>query len=196
MTTDSLVNTPRRMPRASGRMRGLTALLAGAAASLLMLSGCAGNAEGETESSDAAAAPQSDTAPADQDPGQESESTDAGTATVSMGGREFSFTLTLCGVYQDSEVELAGPGGEAGSDQPSFLDGGLMQMDADVLGEFRIHIGTDRPFDSTDEFVALGASTGDGLTVVREGDGYVATGNSWDDQGTDLGTGTVRFTCR
>lgn len=83
-------------------------------------------------------------------------------------------------------MELAGIGGERGSLVPSHLDGGLMGMDATVTGEFRIDIGTSDAF----------TSTGENLAVSGDGDEFVVTANAWDDQGTDLGTATMRFTCR
>src|SRR5690554_10471 len=65
----------------------------------------------------------------------------AGSATVSAGGREFSFQLTRCLIYEEREVEIAGPGAEVGSSVSSYFDGGVMQMDTEALGELRIDIG-------------------------------------------------------
>src|SRR5690554_6576958 len=179
----------RRRPRG----RATAALIGCTIAALIVLSACASASESSPDpdpgQADAGqpAAPQRDPKPADEG---------AGTVVVSIDGRELNFTLTACTMYEDSEVELSGPGGEAGSDVPSHLDGGLMLMDGDALGEFRISIGTDRPFDSTDEFLALGEPTGGGISVAEEADGHLVTARTWDDQGTDLGTGTLHFTCR
>ncbi|MGB3375313.1 MAG: hypothetical protein WBA87_09255 [Microbacterium sp.] len=171
---------------------GLVAVLIGcAAATLLVLSACSSGPEVSRTPGQASAEQ-----PASPQDDPQDAKTDAGTVTASIDGRQFTFTLTSCIMYQDSEVELSGPGGEAGSEVPSHLDGGLMQMDADVLGEFRISIGTDQAFDSTDEFLAIGAPTGGDLSVVEEGDGHLVTARTWNDQGTDLGTGTLHFTCR
>lgn len=120
----------------------------------------------------------------------------AGSATVSAGGREFSFQLTRCLVYEEREVELAGPGAEVGSSVSSYFDGGLMQMGTDALGELRVDIGADGPFQSSDEFIAIGAPTGGDFSVTKTGHDYLATGKSWDNDGTDLGTGTVQFSCK
>lgn len=169
----------------------LTAVASSSLAVILLLGGCSGTAERPAQDSNTATTEQ----PAPSESGGVEAAVDAGSATASIDGREFTFMLSNCMMYEGEEVELSGAGGETGADAPSYLDGGLMQMDADVTGEFRISIGTDQPFDSTNEFLALGAPTGEGLTVVKDGDGYLATGNAWNDQGADLGTGTLRFAC-
>ncbi|MGM7672022.1 hypothetical protein [Microbacterium sp. A93] len=126
-----------------------------------------------------------------------SDETYAGHATALIAGREFTFQLDLCVMYNEEEVELRGLGGEIDSDVPSFLDGGAMRMDSDPLGEFRIDLGADGPFQSSDEFLSLGAPTGGDITftVVKEGNEFVATGKTWGNTGVDHGTGTLRFVC-
>lgn len=161
-----------------------------ALATALMLTGCANELEApQNPAPDTAGAPA-----ASQD--EQPPAADAGSVQVSVDGREFTFTIKSCARYQDSEIEVSGPGGEAGSDVPSYFDGGLMEMDSTPRGEFRIDIGTDQPFDSTDDFLSIGDSTGGAISVDNDGDDYVVTAASWDAQGTDLGQGTVRITCR
>jgi hypothetical protein len=155
---------------------------------LLLLTGCA---TGTETSSGSPAAEQ----PQPSGGGDGAAGASAGTATATIGAREFSFELSGCTMYEGREVELSGLGGEVGTDVPSYLDGGAMQMDSTPLGEFRINIGADRPFQSSDDFIAFGAPTGGNFTVVKEGAGYLATGPAWDDNGTSLGTGTLHFTC-
>lgn len=155
---------------------------------LLLLTGCATGAESPNVSS-AADLPQ----PSGGGGGTASAS--VGTATATIGARTFAFELSGCTVYDGREVELSGLGGEVGTDVPSYLDGGAMEMDSTALGEFRIDIGSDGPFQSSDEFIALGAPTGGNFSIVKEGTGYLATGPAWDNNGTALGAGTLHFTC-
>lgn len=161
-----------------------------ALATALLLTGCADAVEAPQN-----AAPDTAGAPAAGDDEQQP-AADAGSVQVSVDGREFAFTIKSCARYQDSEMEVSGPGGETTSDVPSYFDGGLMEMDSTPSGEFRINIGTDQPFDSTDDFLSIGDSAGGGVSVDRDGDDYVVTAASWDAQGSDLGQGTVRITCR
>lgn len=160
---------------------------------IAMLSGCAGG-DATGQKSEASIPSEQTSSPADQQ--QETDDAATSTAIAVIDGREFSFELTGCTVYQDSEVEISGPGAEVDSDTSSYLDGGAVQIDTDAIGEFRIDIGATGPFQSSEEFLALGAPTGGDFSVVADGDGYVATGNTWDSNGTDLGTGTLHFTCR
>lgn len=170
-------------------------LVAFAGASLvaaLLLSGCAGSGQTAQGNDDTAPVEQSESSADEQQPDDAA----VGTATAIIDGREFSFELTGCTLYQESELEISGPGSELGSDTPSYLDGGAMQLDSDPLGEFRIDIGADGPFQSSDDYLAFGAPTGGGdLTVVADGEGFLATGKSWSSDAADLGTGTLHFTC-
>lgn len=180
------------MGQAERRLQSRFAAVAvGTLAVAVLLSACAGG-QGAVEDTDTAPTEQSAPPVADESAADDAY---AGTATAVIDGREFTFRLSGCTIYEQSEVELSGPGAEVGSDTPSHLDGGAMQMDSDAIGEFRIDIGSDGPFDSSDEFLSLGAPSGGDFTVVADGDGHLATGNSWDSDGTDLGTGTLRFTC-
>lgn len=157
----------------------------------LLLSGC--SAAGEQSSEPLGSTTESQPEPDSDAAAPDSQS---GTATVSIDGRDFTFQLSRCLIYDESEVELAGPGSENGSSLASYFDGGVMQLGTDALGEFRIDIGADGPFQSSDEFLAVGAPTGGGdFSVIKAGNGYLATGKSWDNTGADLGTGTVQFSC-
>src|SRR5699024_7466306 len=113
-----------------------------------------------------------------------------------VAGREFTFALDTCVVYDDTELSIAGSGGETGTDIPSYLDGDIMSLGPDALGEMRFDIRAAGPFQTTDTFSAFGAPTGDsGFSVVAEGDGYTATGPAWDENGADLGMATARLIC-
>lgn len=168
-----------------------SALIGGALAASLLLVGCGGSA------------PQPPSAPEASAPATATEKPDdastienmPGAAQITVAGRTFSFELSTCVIYGE-EVELGGLGGETGVETPSYLDGGVMSMGQQSLGEFRIDIGADGPFQSSDEFIAFGAPTGDSdFVVVLDGDGYVATGPAWSDQGNDLGLAKMQFSC-
>lgn len=190
-TADSSVSRA-TSARARRPVWSVGALLAG----LLLASGCAAASPPAAPSGGAGTTPSGGAGTTPSGEAAASTAPETGSAEASIGGREFAFTLTRCGLYQDEEVELAGIGGEKGSQVPSHLDGGLMGMDATVTGEFRIDIGTSDAFTSSEEFLAFGAPTGENLAVSRDGDEFVVTADAWDDQGTDLGTATMRFTCR
>lgn len=117
-----------------------------------------------------------------------------GSATLSVAGREFSFDLAVCGVH-DGEVVVGGPGTETGAGGPAYLDGDTVMLDGAVYGEFRVEIGTDQPFDSTDDFIALGNSAGGDLSLTDDGADHRAVGSAWAADGGSLGEGTLLFSC-
>lgn len=112
---------------------------------------------------------------------------------MSLDGREFSFDLQFCSVNEQNETQvmLSGPGAESGSDVPGYLDGEASAPS----GGFRVNIGTDKKFQSTDDFVEIGTDQGGTMSLEQDGEGYLITANAWNDQGEDLGTGTLSFTC-
>lgn len=115
-----------------------------------------------------------------------------GTATFSVDGRTFDFDLSMCSVYEDGEALISGLGSEVGSDVPSHLDGDSVTF-AD--GEFRVDIGADGPFQSSDDFLSIGSSLGGAFSLVEDGNGYLVTGQAWSGANLELGTGTMQFQC-
>lgn len=159
----------------------------------LLLGGCASGT----------AAPPVDTAPdatsnksADEqiDAPSDSDSTAnaQGAATVSIDGRTFEFDLRMCSVYEGGEALISGLGSEVGSDVPSHLDGDSVTFED---GEFRIDIGAEGPFESSDDFLAIGSSLGGAFSLAEDGDGYLVTGQAWSPSSLELGTGTLQFRC-
>ena len=122
----------------------------------------------------------------------------AGAATFTVGDRVFTVELTLCGMYgdgDDAEVVLAGPASENGGDATGFLEGDLLPAGSELNAEFRIDIGADGPQQSTDEFLALGLASGSPVTFSEEGGGYVVRSGAWNENGEDLGEGSLAFSC-
>lgn len=177
------------------RPTGLLALFGGFCLAAVLLSGCSNAPDdvpsGEENSGGSAGAHGDDSAEA----GQESSGQSAAVATVSVDGRSFDFELRMCSVTGDGEVLLSGLGGEAGSEVPSHLDGDATPLDGDTYGEFRIDIGSDGPFQSSDVFISLGNSLGGSYALSEVGDGYLVTASAWNENGADLGSGTLQFTC-
>lgn len=116
----------------------------------------------------------------------------SGVATVSVDGRMFEFELSMCSVYEGGEALISGLGSEVGSEVPSYLDGDSVSFEH---GEFRVDIGADGPFQSSDDFLAIGSSLGGNFSVAEDGRGYIVTGQAWSGSNIDLGIGTVQFSC-
>lgn len=98
----------------------------------------------------------------------------------------------MCSVYEGGEALLSGHGSEVGSDVASHLDGDSVTFED---GEFRIDIGAEGPFESTDDFLAIGSSLGGDFSLAEEGSGYTVMGQAWSGSSTDLGVGTIQFSC-
>lgn len=163
------------------------------AAACLLLSGCTGGGEsapGTTGSEPPAA---SSDAKASAPPAGDAS---AGEATLSIGGREFTVELTTCGVYDGGgEVVLSGHAVEVGGAVSGFFDGDLTTLDSRVYGEFRLDIGATGPFESSDEFLALGDPVGGEIAFSEEAHGNVITAKAWNEEGDDLGEGSLTFVC-
>ena len=161
-----------------------------------LLSGCGADTATPETRADSSAAPETSSASPDpRSATSDAKPAAAATASATIGGREFTFELDGCLVYDGRETEIDGLGRETGSTTPSYLDGGSTQMGAPALGEFRINIGAQGQFESSDDFVALGAIFDEEFSIVPDGDGYLVSGRAWDSNATDLGPGTLRFTC-
>lgn len=135
---------------------------------------------------------------ADEGDDASSESTNgsAGSATFTVGDRVFTIDLTLCGVYADAtEIVLAGAAKSDDGSAVGFFEGDLVPFGDELNGEFRIDIGADGPSQSTDEFLALGYASGSAVTLDEEGSGYVVRSGAWNEQGDDLGAGSLAFAC-
>lgn len=115
------------------------------------------------------------------------------TATFSVDGRSFTVELASC-VGSGGDMVLHGPAVENGTGVTGYFGGDITPFDGGFTGEFRIDIGASGQFESSDEFVAMGDAFGE-LEMSPAGDGWIATGPAWSDDGTDLGSGTVEFTC-
>lgn len=189
--------------RAMRRLTGLRTAVIGGTALVMLLTGCAGAAEAPApppaepaaqgdadgaanETGDSANGASDDAAPDD------AAGAAASSATVTIDGREFTFELQTCSVYDSGEALLSGLGGETGAGVPSYLDGDSTSFSD---GEFRIDIGADGPFQSSDDFLSIGSSLGGAFALEETGDGYVVTGHAWGGDELDLGTGTIHFTC-
>lgn len=195
----------RAWPRALGGIAVLTLLLGGCAADATdappdSVGGSdsepaeAGTPESESPESEPASTSDSPATTDQSEPAGADAS--AGEATFSIGGREFVVELTTCGVYENGEeVVLGGHAKEVGGAAAGFLDGDLTTLDSQAYGEFRLDIGAGGPFESSDEFLALGDSTGGNLAFSQESDGNVIVANGWNEAGEDLGEGSLAFMC-
>ncbi len=186
----------RLLPRK--RFGAPAAVLGGAAALALLLGGCTDEAAPEAADSDQSSTEQSDASDAssESDASEQSAGDSRGEATFSAGDREFTVELTTCGVYDDGgEIVLSGHATEVGGDATGFLDGDLTTLDSQSYGEFRIDIGASGPFESTDEFLALGDPTGGGIAYSEEAHGHVIIAKAWNQDGDDLGEASLIFVC-
>lgn len=175
------------------RARTVTTTL-GVAVIAALVGGC-GGADGEAGDQPSSAVEGAAVGSAEADATSPSSTGGAnGSATLSVAGREFSFDLAVCGVH-DGEVVVGGPGTETGAGGPAYLDGDTVMLDGAVYGEFRVEIGTDQPFDSTDDFIALGNSAGGDLSLTDDGADHRAVGSAWAADGGSLGEGTLLFSC-
>lgn len=167
--------------------------IGGFAIAALLLGGCASESSGASSATVTDSTSSESTDAQVHGPRSSDAITDSrGIATVSIDGRTFEFDLRMCSVYDGGEALVSGPGSEVGSDVASHLDGDSVTFED---GEFRIDIGADGPFQSTDEFLSIGSSLGGSFLLADDGSGYVVTGHAWDRSGTDLGVGTMRFNC-
>lgn len=182
--------------RGLGRSRRLLLALVGAlATTALLLTGCAatsspGKGSSTSQGTPSAAPNGHDEAPAEAATGS------AGTATFTVGDRVFTVELTLCGIYADAtEIVLAGHATESSGGPSGFLEGDLLPFGDEINGEFRIDIGADGPTQSADEFLALGYASGTPVTLEQDGSGYIIRSGAWNENGEDLGAGTLAFAC-
>lgn len=153
----------------------------------LCLSACASGGD-ERESEPAA----SSTAETQEAKTQGAETNEA---ALSVDGREFSVTLTMCTAQEGGDILLSGPAQEKGTDVTGHFDGDASDAGGELDGEFRVDIGATGPYQSTDEFVAFGTSIGGTLTLSKQADDYVLTGSAWNAQGQSLGDGVLTFRC-
>lgn len=177
------------MLRAGKRTSRLLTAIGGVAIAVLLV-GCASESSTSPEPDEATSSKTTDEQAGGPNSSDEADS--QGVATVSIDGRTFEFDLRMCSVYEGGEALVSGLGSEVGSDVSSHLDGDSVNSDD---GEFRIDIGADGPFQSTDDFLAIGSSLGGSFSLAEEGSGYVVTGQAWSGSSTDLGTGIMEFTC-
>lgn len=177
-------------------------------ASVLVLGACSGpgtgspttppaTEAGSTSASSAAEVPSTSPAGPSASPGDRTEPApgSGAVAELRVDGRTFTFELTVCAVGPDGETVVGGPGAEAGTGVASYLDGDAVPLDGDLYGEFRVDVGAEGPFSSTDDVVALGSPLGGSISLDDDGDGHLVTASAWDADGADLGEGTLRFTC-
>lgn len=115
-------------------------------------------------------------------------------ATVTVDGREFTIELSTCMIYEH-DVMLSGVATETGGDAVGYLDGDATASGEGISAEFRIDIGATGPFDSMDEFISIGNTAGSEYDMTEDDGDFVITASAWDDQGTDLGVGTIEFRC-
>ncbi|HWV25974.1 MAG TPA: hypothetical protein VNZ66_02030 [Aeromicrobium sp.] len=125
----------------------------------------------------------------------ESQDAEGNEAALSVDGREFTVTLTMCTAQEGGDILLSGPAQENGTDVTGHFDGDASDAGGELDGEFRVDIGATGPYQSTDEFVAFGTSIGGTLTLSKESDRYVLTGSAWNAQGQSLGDGVLTFRC-
>ncbi len=181
----------------SSRPFVFSALFGGACALALALAGCSAGAgpAGSEQGTENSIADVPDKQEVPVSDGGSATHGAAGAATVSVSGRNFDFELSLCTVYDSGDVLLGGLGGELGSNVSSYLDGDATPYGNDVSAEFRLDIGADGPFQSTDTFIALGNSIGGTYALSGSNGDYVITADAWDQSGANLGSGTITFTC-
>lgn len=169
------------------RPAGAALLIASAA---LLLGGCAVAVPGaEPPREEAGAASPPSVPEGDSAPGA------AGSAKLAVDGREFDVELRLCTVTDDGELLLSGRATETGAGVSGHLDGDASGFPATSHGEFRLDIGADGPFQSSDQFIAWGTAFGGTMSLTEEGDGYVLSAPAWNQDGAELGAGVVRFRC-
>ncbi|WP_168625640.1 hypothetical protein [Cryobacterium sp. BB307] len=162
----------------------------------LILSGCASDAAtpptGQDSTGDAAASEAETNASG-------SGSTNAGgaTATAAVDAKTFTFAPTLCAIDAD-DVLVRGPGKDDSTGEPVFLDIDLTNLSDAAFGGVRIELGTDQPFDTSDEFFvahitededfSLDARAGNPSSMDFSADFRHATG-------TSAGHGAVEVRC-
>lgn len=109
--------------------------------------------------------------------------------TVEIGERVLTFTTDVC--MADGEGALvSGPGQDAGG-TPVYVD---LDSTASDSGEIRIDLGTDQKFSSSDEALRGGDMTGD-FALEMDGDDIRVTAGFIEEDGSDLGPGTLAVTC-
>ena len=188
-----MLSLPTTHPFARRTSRWRPSSLGASIVLVLMVVGCAAQPGAQPPPSQPSSAPEggavddASAAPADGS---------AGTATFTVDGRAFTVDLTLCGVYGDGpEIALAGAASEDGGDALGHFEGDLVPFGSELNGEFRIDISPDGQARSSDEFLALGYASGVPVTLSEEDDGYVIRSGAWNENGEDLGEGSVQFAC-
>lgn len=167
------------------------ALAAVAVLCSVALSGCASDTgiEPSGDSSQPQAEQATDPAPIANEDGSQGE------ATLVVGGREFNIDLTLCSVYADGDILLSGPAQEVGGATTGYFDGDVTSLDSLVHGEFRVDLGADGKFQSTDDFLAIGDTIGGQLSMSEAAGTHTITAQTWNAQGDELGEGSLVFRC-
>lgn len=141
--------------------------------------------------------PAAEESAADEADDQETEDANEGpapaTATATLEGESFTFSPSTCMITQeDILVEAGGKNEETGD--PAFLSID-MNLGDQTTGEIRIELGTDNPFESTDDFYT--AFFGDGYegTIDAKFPQASFTGIFHVSGGDVLSTGDVEVTC-
>lgn len=178
-------------PSMQARRRRSLGLFVTCAAAMLVITACAPLAEPERGD---APAPDPTVSQGAQSAQQGEATANEGSALLEVAGRTFTFELRSCMVASDGEILLHGPGVENGSDVHGYFDGDVSVSSVGLSGEFRVDIGADSQFDSSDEFVAMGGM-GEELEITEDGDDYSVVAPAWDQDGTGLGPALVRFRC-
>ncbi len=182
------------MHRKNGLSVRRLAIVGGVCVVALLAAGC--SSADTADESPSSVVDQDGTASTDPaDAAQGSSVEPSGTAKVVVDGRTFDFELTTCLVTEDGEVQLSGPGTEAGSDVGSYFDGEATELGDDSFSEYRIEIGAGGPFESADSFIAVGNSNGGSYALSGGPDSYLVTASAWNENGDDLSEGTVEYEC-
>ncbi|AIY00629.1 hypothetical protein ART_1030 [Arthrobacter sp. PAMC 25486] len=114
---------------------------------------------------------------------------------MAIDGRNFEFTPALCAVDFNDSILVHGPGKEVGAAEPSYLDVDITFLDGETHGEFRIDIGVDGQFRSSEDMLAAGDRGNGALAMAESGSVVTLTAPGWNSRGDDVGEASLTFDC-
>ncbi len=171
----------------------------------LLLSGCAATTSDTAETGPPPATPTEGPSPAEapvtQDPEveeTETEETNAqnngpATATVTLEGESFTFSPSTCLITEDDILVEAGGKNDATGD-PAFLSIDF-NLSPQLNGEVKVSLGTDNPFESTDDYYKAFFGEGDQEKIDAAFPQATLAGTFLEPSGEEMGEGTVNVLC-
>lgn len=163
-------------------------LFAAASAVLLTLAGCASAATEEPVASQ-----QDESAEQVEAPAAASES--SGEAVLSYGDITYTAQLQHCSLSGGEDALFHGAVTDDTDAHIGYLEGDFSGLNSLPQGEARIDFGATGSMQSSEEFIALGTVAGEIVVTDASDSSIVIVGGTWDQEGTLLGTGTLRVNC-